>query len=137
MIDQFGIKILLSGLLFLGTPVVVNGKKNALVFFTGRTQVYGRFGAIASDLQARPQETGLECLLVQAPTLIGIEKAFHRVYQLLINFDFNYPSYLSIFPKDLLFFKGFSVHDQSWKSEHLWVWHHLPGQRCLPFPWFQ
>ena len=40
-IKKLGIEIFLPGLLFLGPPVVVNGKQDAAVFPAGRTQIQG------------------------------------------------------------------------------------------------
>ena len=59
-IKQFGIKIFLSGLLLLRSPVVIYGKKNAVIFLATGSQINGRFAAIAADFQTRPRAAGFK-----------------------------------------------------------------------------
>jgi hypothetical protein len=76
---KLGIKVFLAGLLFLRAPVMVDGKKHALVFLTGATEINGGFTAIASNFKARSQLTGFERKIVQPPALFVIQEAFYRV----------------------------------------------------------
>lgn len=75
-IEKIRIKVFLAGLLFLGSPMMIDGKQNAVPFLAGGRQIKGGLTTITADLQTGSQWSGFQRDLIKTAALFRIEKAF-------------------------------------------------------------
>jgi hypothetical protein len=74
-IEKGSIEILLTGLLFLRSAMVVDGKKDGFLFPTRPTDIIGGFAAVASDFQAWPLFDRIQCGFIQPPPFVRSQEA--------------------------------------------------------------
>jgi hypothetical protein len=71
--------IFLTELMLLGSPMVIHGEELLIQRLARRPQIEGRFAAIRSNLETGSPLCTAQCELMEALTLIWIQKSFDRL----------------------------------------------------------
>ncbi len=75
-IEEIRIVVQLARLMLLRAAMMIHADQAAAAATGARSQVDGRFSAVAADLQNRPQSRMIACQIVQTQTFLVIEKTF-------------------------------------------------------------
>jgi len=77
---QIGIKICFTGLVFFGSPVMIDGKQGLTVLFAGRADIDVRFSALSAVFNTGALSADIPGKLIQMSSFLRIEKTFYGLY---------------------------------------------------------